>query len=74
MNAVLWWLCQNTVAVALIVPLVLLLGRAFRARPAVQHALWLVLLVKFLMPPIVESPWSVESLAKLFSSSAKKPT
>ena len=66
MNALLWWLCQNTIAVALMVPFVLLLCRAFRARPAVQHALWLVLLVKFLLPPIVDSPWSAETLIGLW--------
>jgi beta-lactamase regulating signal transducer with metallopeptidase domain len=60
MNTVLVWLGQNTIVVALMVPAVLLLCRLFRARPAVQHMLWLVLLVKLVMPPFVESSWLAE--------------
>jgi Flp pilus assembly secretin CpaC/beta-lactamase regulating signal transducer with metallopeptidase domain len=57
MNAVLWWIGQNTVVAALMIPAVLLLCRLFCSRPAVQHLLWLVLLVKLVLPPFVESPW-----------------
>jgi bla regulator protein BlaR1 len=67
MNAVLWWLGQNTIAVAVMLPFVLIGCWAFRSRPAVQHVLWLVLLVKFLMPPVFETPWSVESLMAMWA-------
>ena len=59
MNGILYWLMQNAVAAALLIPLVLLACRVFPHRPAVQHLLWLVVLVKFMTPPIVAWPWSI---------------
>jgi uncharacterized protein (TIGR03067 family) len=62
MSMWLWWLGQNTVTIAVMIPFVLLLSRLFRNRPAAQHLLWLVVLVKFLTPPILSWPWTVEQL------------
>ncbi len=64
MNALLWWLCQNTIVIAALIPAVWLLCRAFRARPAVQHFFWLILLVKFLLPPVVAMPWSIDNVVE----------
>jgi beta-lactamase regulating signal transducer with metallopeptidase domain len=60
MNAALWWLGQNTVAVAVMVPFVVVACRLFRRRPAVQHVLWLVVLLKFVTPPVVAWPWTID--------------
>jgi beta-lactamase regulating signal transducer with metallopeptidase domain len=62
MNSWLWWLGQNAITVSLLVPFVLLTCRRFRNRPAVQHMLWVVVLLKFLTPPLVTWPWTVEAL------------
>jgi beta-lactamase regulating signal transducer with metallopeptidase domain len=62
MNTLFWWLGENTIAVAVMVPFVLLASRLFRHRPGVQHALWVVVLLKFVTPPVVAWPWTVEQV------------
>ncbi len=62
MNDLLWWLAQNTIIVALLVPPVLLACWMLRHRPAVQHLLWVVVLLKLVTPPVVVWPWSVAEL------------
>jgi beta-lactamase regulating signal transducer with metallopeptidase domain len=47
----LWWLAQNAVLAALLAVLVALACRLGRFRPAVRHALWLVVLLKLVTPP-----------------------
>jgi beta-lactamase regulating signal transducer with metallopeptidase domain len=66
MNTALWWLGQNTIAVALLIPLVLVACRLCRNRPAVQHVLWLVVLLKFVTPPIVAWPWTAQEIQESF--------
>jgi beta-lactamase regulating signal transducer with metallopeptidase domain len=55
----LWWLAQNTVAAGLLACLVVAICRLRRFSPAVQHVLWLVVLVKLLTPPLIAWPWAV---------------
>ena len=62
MNTLSWWLVENTLTVALLIPIVALACRLFRNRPAVQHLLWAVVLLKFITPPLAEWPWSVPRL------------
>jgi beta-lactamase regulating signal transducer with metallopeptidase domain len=62
MNTLLWWLGQNTVMVAVMIPFVLCACRLFRNRPAVQHVLWIVVFLKFVTPPVVSWPWTVEQV------------
>ncbi len=52
-----WWLAQNLLMAAVLAGAVVLLCRLGRFRPAVRHALWLVVLVKLLTPPGVQWPW-----------------
>jgi beta-lactamase regulating signal transducer with metallopeptidase domain len=54
----LWWLAQNTVGAAVLAVLVALICGVARPRPAVRHALWLVVLAKLLSPPLVSWPWT----------------
>ncbi|HEV3082344.1 MAG TPA: M56 family metallopeptidase [Gemmataceae bacterium] len=54
-----WWLGQNLVTAAVLACLVAALCRLGRFRPAVRHALWLVVLLKLLVPPLVNWPWAV---------------
>lgn len=65
MNTWPWSLGQNTITVALMLPFVLLACRLFRNRPAVQNVLWVVVLLKFVTPPIVSWPWTVEQLREV---------
>jgi beta-lactamase regulating signal transducer with metallopeptidase domain/WD40 repeat protein len=68
MTTILWWLIQNTCTVALLVPIVALVCRSMRNRPALQHALWLVVLVKFVTPPFVAWPWSAREMVAALSA------
>jgi beta-lactamase regulating signal transducer with metallopeptidase domain len=46
-----WWLVQNALLAGLLAAVVALVCRVGRFRPAVQHALWLLVLLKLLTPP-----------------------
>lgn len=54
------WLAESAVVCAAMVLFVLLLCRFTRPRPAVQHVLWLAVLLKALSPPVVQWPWSLD--------------
>src|SRR5438067_1936197 len=53
------WLAETTVVAAALAGAVALLCRGLRPRPAVRHALWLVVLLKLLAPPLVA--WALAS-------------
>lgn len=55
-----WWLAQHVVSTALLVAAVAALSRPLRTRPALIHALWVIVLIKFLTPPIVAWPLSLK--------------
>jgi beta-lactamase regulating signal transducer with metallopeptidase domain len=59
MTALLWWLLQCSIVAALAIPIISAVCWFFRRRPAVQHALWAVVLLKLLSPPIIVWPWPV---------------
>ncbi|WP_020472725.1 M56 family metallopeptidase [Zavarzinella formosa] len=65
MNTLLWWLAANTVTVAVMIPVVMAGCRLFRHRPAVQHLLWVIVLVKLITPPLVSLPWPTASLERV---------
>src|SRR5437879_4160554 len=58
MTDMLWWLVQNTVVAAILAGLVALVSGVARPRPAVCHALWLVVLMKLMAPPLIDWPWT----------------
>ena len=51
------WLILHTVTTAALAGVVLTASRWFRLGPAARHLLWLIVLVKFLTPPVVAWPW-----------------
>src|SRR5262249_19518660 len=51
MTPMLWWLAQNTLLAAALAALVAIACRVGRFRPAVRHALWLLVLLKLVAPP-----------------------
>jgi len=73
MNTALWWVAQNTVVTAAMIPLVMLLCRCFRTRPAVQHALWTVVLLKFVTPVIVFWPWELPDIRQTITAHMPAP-
>ncbi|HEV2947399.1 MAG TPA: M56 family metallopeptidase, partial [Gemmataceae bacterium] len=62
MNGMVWWLLQNALVATVLAGMVALVCRLARPGPAVRHALWLVVLIKLIAPPIVYWPWTAESL------------
>lgn len=73
MTTTFWWLVQNTITVAVLAVFVAALCRPLSKRPALQHLLWLVVLIKFVTPPIIVWPWSARSLAEKLDRSARGP-
>ncbi len=66
----LWWLAQNTLIAAALAGSLAVVCHLGRFRPALRHALWLVVLIKLLTPPLVEWPWA---LPELVSASRSEP-
>ena len=54
----LWWIFQNVVVTAALALVVAMVCRVVRPGPVVRHALWVLVLVKFLTPPLVVWPWA----------------
>ena len=52
-----WWFFQNAIVTAILACGVLLMTRVVRIGPVARHALWVLVLVKFVTPPIVAWPW-----------------
>src|SRR5215470_2129153 len=52
----LWWFAQNAVLAGLLAAVVASACRIGRFRPAVRHALWLVVLLKLATPPVFTWP------------------
>src|SRR5947207_824368 len=56
------WLIQNTVLTAILALAVALLCRWKRIGPALRHALWVLVLLRLLVPPgLVNWPWPLPS-------------
>jgi len=47
-----WWLIHNTLTAAVLAAVVVVICRWRAAHPALRHALWLVVLVKLIAPPL----------------------
>jgi beta-lactamase regulating signal transducer with metallopeptidase domain len=53
------WILQNVVTTAVLAVAVALGCRLFRIGPVARHALWVIVLIKFVTPPIVIWPWTI---------------
>jgi beta-lactamase regulating signal transducer with metallopeptidase domain len=53
-----WWLFQNVVVTAVLAGAVALVCRTTRIGPVARHALWVIILIKFITPPVVVWPWA----------------
>ena len=62
-SLVTWVLATTALALGLAV-VAFLVERLFSPRPAIRHALWLVVLVKLCIPPLVAWPWALELSAE----------
>ena len=57
------WLIVHTAVTAALAVLVLTVSRWLRLSPAARHLLWLIVLVKFLTPPVAYWPWALPTYA-----------
>lgn len=73
MTIVLGWLLQNAIIALVLTALVLVVCPLLKNRPAVQHALWLIVLVKLVTPPLVSWPWSLNELSTVIFTAAYSP-
>jgi len=53
----LWWFAETTLVAAGLAVVAALAGRLRSIGPTARHALWLVVLVKLMIPPLVSWPW-----------------
>jgi beta-lactamase regulating signal transducer with metallopeptidase domain len=54
-----WWLFQNVVITTALAALVAIVCRAVPISPVTRHALWVIVLVKFVTPPVLVWPWAM---------------
>jgi beta-lactamase regulating signal transducer with metallopeptidase domain len=54
------WCAETTIVTAVLAVLALAIGRHRSVSPSVRHAFWLVVLIKFVTPPLVSWPWAVD--------------
>src|SRR5688572_7490198 len=60
-----WWIFQSLVTTAALAALVAVVCRFGRIGPVARHALWVLVLVKFVMPPLVAWPWAAPDPLRL---------
>jgi beta-lactamase regulating signal transducer with metallopeptidase domain len=53
----LWWFAETTLVAAGLAVVAALAGRLRSIGPTARHALWLVVLIKLMTPPLVSWPW-----------------
>src|SRR3954454_20565631 len=57
----LWWFAETTLIAGLLAGVAAALGRVRSIGPTARHLLWLVVLVKLMVPPVIPSPWPLPS-------------
>jgi beta-lactamase regulating signal transducer with metallopeptidase domain len=54
------WFAETTIVAGILAALAIGAGRLKRIPPSARHALWLVVLIKLLTPPLVAWPWAMD--------------
>ena len=55
----LWWFAETTLVAVILAATAALCGRLCTISSTTRHLLWLVVLIKLITPPIIQSPWSL---------------
>ena len=58
------WLLESSLIATLLALIAVAASRWRRTGPAVLHALWLVVIVRLVIPPLVEWPWELRVLSR----------
>ena len=54
------WFAETTIVAGILALVAVALGKRREIAPSFRHALWLVVLIKFITPPLVSWPWATE--------------
>ena len=54
------WFAETTLVASILALVALAVSRLRPISPSVKHALWLVVLIKFITPPLVSWPWAAD--------------
>ncbi len=57
----LWWFAETTLVAGVLAGAAALCGRLRTISSTARHLLWLVVLIKLIMPPVIHSPWALPS-------------
>jgi len=55
----LWWFAETTLVAGVLAGAAALCGRLGTISSTARHVLWLVVLIKLIMPPVIHSPWAL---------------
>lgn len=55
----LWWIAETTIVAGVLAVVAALATRFGRLGPASRHAIWLVVILKLVTPPLIRSPWAI---------------
>src|SRR5580692_7838450 len=70
-----WWIIQNSAIAGLLAGCVSVCCRWLRIAPVGRHALWVIVLIKLVTPPLVAWPWQVrDPFAGVKSALAAQPS
>lgn len=64
------WFAETTVVAGILALVALAVSRLKPISPSVKHALWLVVLIKFVTPPVVSWPWADDWQGRLWEQGA----
>jgi beta-lactamase regulating signal transducer with metallopeptidase domain len=64
------WFAETTVVAGILALVALAVSRFKPISPSVKHALWLVVLIKFITPPVVSWPWADDWQGRLWEQGA----
>src|SRR4051794_653719 len=67
-----WWIVETTAVASLLALVAAVAGRWTRLGPATRHAFWLVVLIKLMMPPLLQWPREVRLAAPLLGEPTRK--
>jgi bla regulator protein BlaR1 len=71
-DGVMAWFAETTLVASVLALVALVCCRSRRLGPAARHALWLVVLVKMMTPPLIHWPWS-RPLLPTISAASERP-
>ena len=54
------WFAETTIVAGILALVAIAASRLRPIAPSVRHALWLVVLIKFVTPPLVSWPWAID--------------